>query len=294
MKVFYLRYSIVMALETRDRQSQASAAGMASLSFEHVSVRLGERQAVQDISFAVRPGSFVGLVGPNGSGKSTLIRAILGIVPLSEGRILANGREPAQARELFSYLPQRQQVELELPLRAWDVVVMGRLRKGNWLRGPNKRDREVAAWALRRVEMLDRCNSSISELSFGQQQRVFLARALAQEGRIMLLDEPMTGVDSRTQELFEALLAELQAEGRTILMATHDLNQAACICDQVCLLKNSLIAYGPPEEVLTPEQLHLAYGSHIHVLDAGAGAHAEILEDVHHHVTDDVHGRPHA
>ena len=253
---------------------------------EDVSVRLGERLALQGISLDIRPGSFVGLIGPNGSGKSTLIRSILGILPLSSGRLLIGGREPNAARDLFSYLPQRQQIELDLPLRAWDVVMMGRLRQRGWLRGPSKEDRELVSWALNLVDLSDRRDSSIGEMSFGQQQRIFLARALVQQGSLLLLDEPMNGVDSRTQDLFLNLLASFQAQGRTVIMATHDLNQAADICDNILLLNNSLVAYGPPAETLKPEVLQAAYGAHIHFLDSPFSSHSQMLEDVHHHPTD--------
>jgi ABC-type Mn2+/Zn2+ transport system ATPase subunit len=133
-------------------------------------------------------------------------------------------------------------------------------------------------------------------MSYGQQQRVLFARALAQEGRILLLDEPMNGVDSKTQDLFLDLLGRLHAEGKSIVMATHDLNQAACICDNLCVLNQRLIAYGPVERTLTNEVLQAAYGAHIHFVEApDAAGHAQVLEDVHHHETDEAahRARPH-
>jgi ABC-type Mn2+/Zn2+ transport system ATPase subunit len=254
---------------------------------EGVSVRLGDRLALSDIDCSIAPGAFVGLLGPNGSGKSTLIRAILGVVPLARGRVLIDGREPAAARDLFAFLPQRQQVELNLPLRAWDVVMMGRLRHTGWFGAPKPVDKEAVTWALERVGLMDRRSSPIGEMSFGQQQRVFFARALAQEGRLLLLDEPMNGVDSKTQDLFVDLLGSFHAEGRTIIMSTHDLNMAACICDSLIILRQRLIASGPVNETFTPAVLQEAYGGHLHFLEAPAlRGHAQVLEDVHHHETD--------
>jgi ABC-type Mn2+/Zn2+ transport system ATPase subunit len=245
---------------------------------EHVSVRLGGRLALRDIDCSIASGSFVGLIGPNGSGKSTFLRAVLGIVPLDAGQIEVSGGTADEARDLFAYLPQRSQLELDLPLRAWDIVMMGRLRHTGLLRPPKRRDRELTGWALERVGMADRGNSPIGEMSFGQQQRVLFARMLAQEGQILLLDEPMNGVDSKTQDVFLEVLSRLHAEGKTVLMATHDLGQAAAVCDQLCILDQRLIAYGAPAETLREDVLREAYGVHLHL-----PAEDHILEDAHHH-----------
>ena len=247
-----------------------AAAGVA-VSINDVSVRLGNRLALCDVACEVDAGAFVGILGPNGSGKSTLIRAILGVVPLTSGRIEVFGREPAAARALFAYVPQRQNVELDFPLTVWDVVMMGRVRRFGWLRPPRRKDKEQVAWALERVDMADRRNSLIGELSFGQQQRVFFARALAQEGSILMLDEPLTGVDANTQELLLELLAAFHAEGKTIVMATHDLNEAACVCDSLCFLNQRLIAYGPVAATFTPEVLRQTYGAHAHFVELQIG-----------------------
>ena len=255
-----------------------------ALAVRGVSVRLGDRLALRDIDFEVEAGAFVGLIGPNGSGKSTLLRAALGVLPLASGSVEVEGRAPSDNREAFAYLPQRQRLELDLPLRAWDIVMMGRLRHTGWLRPARGVDRDAVSWALQRVGMAERRNSPIGELSFGQQQRVLLARALAQDGRILLLDEPMNGVDSRTQELFLQLLGEYHAQGRTIVMATHDLAQAAGVCDHVCVLNQRLVAYGPIEQALTEDVLRDAYGVHLHFIAGGPEAH--LLDDAHHHFDD--------
>ncbi len=249
-----------------------------------VCVRLGERLALRDVDCEVAAGSFVGLLGPNGSGKSTLLRTALGILPPLRGRVEVFGRPPEQSRRRFSYLPQRQKVDIELPVSVWDVVLMGRLNHNGWLRSISSADREAAAWSLERVELADRRRSPIRELSFGQQQRVFLARALAQQGDLIFLDEPMNGVDAKTQDLFVGLLQSFHAEGRTIVMATHDLNMAACICDRLLVLNQTVVAEGPVAETFRPPVLQAAYGAHLHFLEGlTPNGHPEVLEDVHHH-----------
>ncbi len=266
----------------------ASIATAPRLRVHDLTVRLGDRTALDSVSFEVKPGSFLGLIGPNGSGKSTLLRSILSILPLARGSIDVDGRASEQAREVFAYLPQRSALELDLPLRAQDVVMMGRLRHTGWLRAPSKHDREVVAWALERVGLVDRRNSSISEMSFGQQQRVLFARALAQEGRILLLDEPMNGVDPQTQSLFLDVLSSFKAEGRTIIMATHDLNQAAEHCDTLCVLNGALVAFGPTKDTLTEEVLQRAYGLHLHFIHGEGTGHVDHILEEHHH--DNEHG----
>ena len=281
--------TIVGVKQTQTRQPEARP--RPAIGLGGVSVRLGQRTALSRIDCEIGAGAFVGLLGPNGSGKTTLLRAVLGILPLAAGRVDVFGGPPREARDLIAYLPQRQQVELNLPIRAAEVVMMGRLRHAGWLRSPRREDKEIVGWALERVGLAERRNAPIRELSFGQQQRLFFARALAQEGRLILLDEPMTGVDSKTQDIFVELLGALHAEGRTIVMATHDLNMAACVCDNLFILNQRLVAYGPVDETFKPAVLQEAYGAHLHFVEAlPADGHAQVLEDVHHH--DSEQGTP--
>jgi ABC-type Mn2+/Zn2+ transport system ATPase subunit len=167
-------------------------------------------------------------------------------------------------------------------LHVRDVVMMGRIRHTGLLRPLRRVDREAVDQALALVGLSDRRNSAIGEMSFGQQQRVFFARALAQEGSILLLDEPMNGVDPQTQELFVELLRGFHAQGKTIVMATHDLTQAAAMCDNLCVVNQRLIAYGSVEEVLTEQVLSEAYGVHLH-FRPGEAAPGHLIGDVHHH-----------
>jgi ABC-type Mn2+/Zn2+ transport system ATPase subunit len=278
-----------MAVATRLSNSSTPVATPA-IAVRNVSVRLGDRLALSDLTIDVASGAFVGLIGPNGSGKSTLLRAIMGVVPLSDGRIEVGGMAIDDARDRFAYLPQRQRVDLEMPVKAWDVVMMGRIRRTGLLRPLRRQDRDAVDHALEMVGLSDRRHSAIGQMSFGQQQRVFFARALAQEGDIILLDEPMNGVDPQTQELFVQLLRRFHAEGKTIVMATHDLTQAAAMCDNLCVLNQRLVAYGPVEDVLNEEVLREAYGLHLHFQPAAA-APGHLLGDVHHH-DDDMHAHP--
>jgi ABC-type Mn2+/Zn2+ transport system ATPase subunit len=253
-----------------------------ALRLSSVSVRLGDKLALSGIDLEVESGAFVGLIGPNGSGKSTLLRAALGVLPLASGSVSVLGGRPEQVRDRFAYLPQRGQLDLNLPLHARDVVMMGRIRHTGWLHAPGRHDREVVRHCLELVGLEDSAGSPIGALSFGQQQRVFFARALAQEGDILMLDEPMNGVDPQTQDVFVRLLSSLHDDGKTIVMATHDLTQAAAMCDNLCVLKQSLVAYGPVSEVLTEAVLRDAYGVHLH-FRPGAAEPGHLLGDVHHH-----------
>jgi ABC-type Mn2+/Zn2+ transport system ATPase subunit len=272
-----------VTIETRAGSTAATATkATPALRLNGVSVRLGERLALSEIDLEVAKGAFVGLIGPNGSGKSTMLRAILGVLPLEAGSIEVDGRPPAEARDLFAYLPQRRAQNLDLPLRTRDIVMMGRMRHTGLLRPVRRDDREAVEQALALVGLSDRRNSAIGEMSFGQQQRVFFARALAQEGSILLLDEPMNGVDPQTQELFVELLTGFHAQGKTIVMATHDLTQAAAMCDNLCVVNQRLIAYGSVEQVLTEDVLSEAYGVHLH-FRPGEAAPGHLIGDVHHH-----------
>ncbi len=259
-----------MATETTPQLDATQTATAVRL--QGVSVRLGDRLALDNVSVGIEAGTFVGLIGPNGSGKSTMLRAILGVVPLASGEVTIGGLDPNRARDRFAYLPQRRQIDLDVPVRAWDVVMMGRIRHTGWLRPVRREDRETAEWALNLVGLLHRRNSNIGEMSFGQQQRVFFARALAQRGDILLLDEPMNGVDPQTQELFIELLRGFHREGKTIVMATHDLTQAAAMCDNLCVLNQHLVGYGTVEDVLTEDVLREAYGIHLHFAPGRAPA----------------------
>ncbi|MGE0502645.1 MAG: manganese/iron ABC transporter ATP-binding protein [Rhizobiaceae bacterium] len=218
--------------------------------------------AVRHASFALPRGTITALVGINGSGKSTLFKAIMGFVPPAAGRVSIFG-EPATealAKNLVAYVPQAEEVDWNFPVLVEDVVMMGRYGHMNFLRMARAEDRRKVDEALARVGMSDYRKRQIGELSGGQKKRVFLARALAQEGRLILLDEPFTGVDVTTEEAIIALLGELRDEGCVILVSTHNLGSVPRFCDRAVLINRTVLASGPVSEVFTKANLEVAFG----------------------------------
>jgi len=218
--------------------------------------------ALRDASFAIPTGTITALVGVNGSGKSTLFKSIMGFVRLAAGeiRVLDMSVPEALKRNLVAYVPQAEEVDWNFPVLVEDVVMMGRYGHMGILRRPTQRDREAVEGALRRVDMLAYRERQIGELSGGQKKRVFLARALAQDGRVILLDEPFTGVDVTTEDQIITLLRELRDEGRVMLVSTHNLGSVPEFCDRTILIKGTVLAHGPTDEVFTQTNLEAAFG----------------------------------
>jgi len=232
--------------------------------------------ALVDASFDIPRGSICALVGVNGSGKSTLFKAIMGFVPLAAGRVEIMGMPGAQAlkRNLVAYVPQSEDVDWNFPVLVEDVVMMGRYGHMNWLRQARPRDREMVDLALSRVGMGDYRKRQIGELSGGQKKRVFLARALAQEGEVILLDEPFTGVDVNTEEQIIGLLRELRAEGKVMLISTHNLGSVPQFCDRAILINRRILAHGPTRDVFTQANLEHAFGGVLrHYILGGSDLH---------------------
>ena len=225
--------------------------------------------ALADASFALTGGTIAALVGVNGSGKSTLFKALMGFVTPSAGRVTLAGApvREAQRRGWVAYVPQTEEVDWTFPVSVHDVVMMGRYGHMNFLRIPRAADRAAVAEALERVGLQDLRDRQIGELSGGQKKRVFVARALAQRSRVILLDEPFTGVDVKTEEAIVALLRELRAEGRLILVSTHNLGSVPEFCDQVVLINRTVLACGPTAEVFTAENLSRAFGGALRLFD---------------------------
>jgi manganese/iron transport system ATP-binding protein len=218
--------------------------------------------ALHDASFELGPGTICGLVGVNGSGKSTLFKAIMGFLSPSAGevRIAGLGAREAQKRNLIAYVPQAEDVDWNFPVLVEDVVMMGRYGRMGFLRIPSALDRRKVDEALERVGMTAYRKRQIGELSGGQKKRVFLARALAQEGLIILLDEPFTGVDVKTEGAIIDLLRELKAQGHLMLVSTHNLGSVPDFCDQVVLVLRTVIAAGPTATTFTQANLEQAFG----------------------------------
>ncbi len=218
--------------------------------------------ALRDATFALSGGTICALVGVNGSGKSTLFKSILGFLRPSAGQVRINGQPVAAAlkQHLVAYVPQAEEVDWQFPVSVWDVVMMGRYGAMNFLRIPRAADKTAVEESLRRVSMWEFRDRQIGELSGGQKKRVFLARALAQGGRIILLDEPFTGVDVKTEEAIIDLLRELRSAGCIMLVSTHNLGSVPEFCDQVVLLNRTVLASGPTADVFTEQNLTTAFG----------------------------------
>ncbi|MBR27697.1 MAG: manganese/iron transporter ATP-binding protein [Rhodobacteraceae bacterium] len=218
--------------------------------------------ALRRASFEIPRGTITALVGVNGAGKSTLFKAIMGFVPAASGEIELLGMSVREAlkRNLVAYVPQSEEVDWAFPVLVEDVVMMGRYGHMGFLRRASARDRAAVADALDRVNMAEFRKRQIGELSGGQRKRVFLARALAQEGRVILLDEPFTGVDVKTEAQIIGLLRELRDEGRVMLVSTHNLGSVPEFCDRTVLVKGTVLAHGRTDAVFTRANLERAFG----------------------------------
>lgn len=243
--------------------AEAHSTEMTGLDVRDVSViyRNGNR-ALDGASFSVPKGSITALVGINGSGKSTLFKSLMGFVPLAGGQIsiMDLSVKEALSRNLVAYVPQSEEIDWSFPVLVEDVVMMGRYGHMNFLRMTRPADRAAVNDALERVGMSAFRKRQIGELSGGQKKRVFLARALAQEGQVILLDEPFTGVDVTTENQIIELLKDLRAEGRVMLVSTHNLGSVPEFCDRAVLINRSVLAEGPTSEVFTQKNLQKAFG----------------------------------
>ena len=232
--------------------------------------------ALRDASFEIPKSTITALVGVNGAGKSTLFKAIMGFVPAAKGEILVLGMpaKVALKQNIVAYVPQAEEVDWTFPVLVEDVVMMGRYGHMGFLRRPSQADHDAVKTALDRVNMLEFRDRQIGELSGGQRKRVFLARALAQEGQVILLDEPFTGVDVQTEDAIISLLREMRDEGRVMLVSTHNLGSVPEFCDRTVLVKETVLAYGPTEQTFTHENLEIAFGGVLrHFVLGGADLH---------------------
>lgn len=234
-----------------------------SLEVEGVSVTYPNgHQALNDASFHLGAGTICALVGVNGSGKSTLFKSIMGFANPTAGSVRINGMPVRESlkKHAVAYVPQSEEVDWQFPVSVADVVMMGRYGAMNFMRIPRTADRQKVEESLRRVSMWEYRDRQIGELSGGQKKRVFLARALAQGGRVILLDEPFTGVDVKTEEAIIALLHELKEAGCIIFVSTHNLGSVPEFCDQVVLINRTVLAYGATADVFTAQNLAKAFG----------------------------------
>lgn len=260
----------------------------ARIDFEQVQVGYPRQVVLDNLTFEVPHGAQVAVVGPNGAGKSTLFKALVGLLPLQAGRIFIHGQPLGVHQDCVAYIPQREEVDWRFPVTVTDVVMMGRYGRLGLLRRPDRTDRLAVQRALAQMGVEHLASRSIGELSGGEQQRVFLARALAQEPHILLMDEPFTGVDAVTQQAILGILAELRERQVTVLVSTHDLNLAASRFDLIMLLNRRLIVYGVPSEVFTPATLSQAFSGQALFLDG------LVVVDQCCPPEETAHGGPHA
>ena len=224
-----------------------------------LSVTYRTEPALWNVDLNFPEGKMIAIVGPNGAGKSTLIKAIMGLVPVTAGKVSVYGKSYSKQRSKVAYVPQRGSVDWDFPTDALDVVEMGLYGKLGWLRRPNSQTRQKARECLAKVGLEDYADRQIGQLSGGQQQRVFVARALAQDPQIYLMDEPLNGVDAVTEDTILSILENLKKEGKTIVMVHHDLQTVDKYFDWVVMLNRSLVATGPIKQVFTKGNLDRTY-----------------------------------
>lgn len=225
----------------------------------NLSVTYRTEPALWNIDLDFPEGKMIAIVGPNGAGKSTLIKAVMGLVPITAGKVSVYGKPYSKNRDKVAYVPQRGSVDWDFPTDALDVVEMGLYGKLGWFRRPNSKTRGLARECLDKVGLSGYADRQIGQLSGGQQQRVFVARALAQDAQIYLMDEPLNGVDATTEETILRILENLRKQGKTIVMVHHDLRTVDRYFDWVVMINRNLIAAGPIKEIFTKANLDRAY-----------------------------------
>ena len=247
-----------------------------SLEVKDLTVNYGNCPALWDISFSLKSGQTVGIVGPNGAGKSTLIKAILQFVqPLSGEVTFFDGQILKAARKKIAYVPQAQSIDWDFPITALEVVVMGDYHSSSFLKWPTFKSRKKALQLLEQLGLLSLANRHISELSGGQKQKLFVARALMQEAELYFFDEPFAGIDHTTEKQILDIFKKLAAEGKTLLIVHHDLATVETNFDHLILLNTQLVASGPCKEIFTFENLRKAYGHSDSILDKLLGVSKE-------------------
>ena len=230
--------------------------------------------ALEDVTFQVGQQEIVGVIGPNGSGKSTLMKSVMGLVKPWRGEISVLGQPNGVQRKLIGYMPQIEEVDWDFPVSVGDVALMGRYARRGLFRRTSQEDREAAEAALQRVGMFQHRDRLIGELSGGQRRRVLLARALANRPQILLMDEPMAGLDATAQHQLLDIIYDLQAGGATIVLSTHDLSCVSTCAAKVACLNRRLVAFGPPSEVLTETVLNQTFGTHLLLVHIDGQAYA--------------------
>ncbi|HIN35257.1 MAG TPA: metal ABC transporter ATP-binding protein [Dehalococcoidia bacterium] len=247
-------------------QSGPGEPGEPTVEIKAVTCGYEKQRVLTDVSLTIMPGDFVGLLGPSGSGKTTLLRTVLGAVDLYEGEVLVNGVATTKKRPRVGYVPQLETIDWDFPVTVQEVVMMGRTMENKLFPWYRKEEKDLAAEMMGRLGILDLADRHIRELSGGQQQRVFLARALISSPQLLLLDEPTSGVDIKTRDDVMHLLHDLNHDGVTIIITTHEINAVAVHLPWIVCLAGRILAEGPPSEVITTEVLRLTYGAEMPVI----------------------------
>ena len=253
-------------LHPMPHQSGPGGPGEPIVEIKAVTCGYEKQQVLTDVSLTIMPGDFVGLLGPSGSGKTTLLRTVLGAVDLYEGEVLVNGVATTKKRPRVGYVPQLETIDWNFPVTVQEVVMMGRTMENKLFPWYRKEEKDLAAEMMGRLGILDLADRHIRELSGGQQQRVFLARALISSPQLLLLDEPTSGVDIKTRADVMHLLHDLNHDGVTIIITTHEINAVAVHLPWIVCLAGRILAEGPPSEVITTEVLWLTYGAEMPVI----------------------------
>ncbi|HVA87701.1 MAG TPA: metal ABC transporter ATP-binding protein [Candidatus Saccharimonadales bacterium] len=253
--------------------------GLTAVELDHVSAGYDARPALTDVSLQIPSGTLVAIFGPNGGGKTTLLKVVAGLLRSWSGTVEVLGAPPGREAHRVAYVPQAELVDWSFPVSVWDVAMMGRYPRLGPFRRPGAADREAVAAALEQVGMAGRARTQIGALSGGQRRRAFLARALAANPDLFLLDEPVTGVDVTTQEDLVGVLGRLAAQGRTVLATTHDLGAAAHHFERVIAVNRTIIASGPASLVLDTDVLSRTFGGHL----LEVRGRTIIIDEAHHH-----------
>jgi manganese/iron transport system ATP-binding protein len=230
------------------------------LEVQDLAVNYRAVRALGNVSFCLEPGQLVGLIGPNGAGKSTMLKAMLGLIPCQSGVVKFHSKALKQQLNCCAYVPQRSKIDWDYPATVWTVVLMARTAHTGWFRSQGRKSQEIVADSLKRVGIWELRDRQIGELSGGQQQRVFLARALAQQAELFLFDEPLAGIDKKTEAVLFKIFSELKSEGKTLLISSHEWGKSLTQYDRLLLLNQELIADGSPQAVMTFDNIQRAYG----------------------------------
>lgn len=233
---------------------------MDCIEIKKLSVKYDRQIVLKHIDLSIKSGQMIAVIGQNGSGKSTLIKAMLGLIPAQFDTIHFYGKSLSEVRSQIAYIPQRETIDWDFPISVYEVVAMGLLSSKKWWARTSKLEKQVILEALTKVGLVAEMNNQIGELSGGQQQRVFLARALVQHADLLIMDEPFSGVDMRSQALIFEVLKSLKSEGKTILIVHHDLATVAANFDEVIVLKNELLAHGETTSIFNSSIIENAFG----------------------------------